>query len=79
MARQTELERQWNELMLLCQKEKEYLTDRTHRVLLKVLAVRIDELAGQMGFSEPQIQGRNFRAEKTDGRITSIVHAPGRD
>jgi hypothetical protein len=73
VPRRTELERQWDELMLLCQKEKEYLTEQTHRVLVKVLTRRIDELARQMGFSGAQIQGRNFRAEKTDGRITSIV------
>ena len=59
--------------MFLCQREKEYLTDQTHRVLVKVVTRRVDELARQMGFSEAQIQGRNFRADKTDGRITSIV------
>jgi predicted YcjX-like family ATPase len=73
VARHTLLQRQWDELMFLCQREKDYLTDQTHRVLVKVLTRRIDELARQMGFSEAQIQGRNFRAEKTDGRITSIV------
>jgi uncharacterized protein YqgV (UPF0045/DUF77 family) len=71
--RRTELENQWDELMFLCQREKEYLTEQTHRVLLKVLTRRIDELARQMGFSEAQTQNRNFRADKTDGRITSIV------
>jgi len=59
--------------MFLCQREKEYLTEQTHRVLVKVVTRRIDELARQMGFSEAQIQGRNFRAEKSEGRITSIV------
>jgi hypothetical protein len=59
--------------MFLCQREKEYLTDQTHRVLVKVVTRRIDELARQMGFSEAQIQGRNFRAEKSEGRITSII------
>jgi hypothetical protein len=59
--------------MFLCQREKEYLTGQTHRVLVKVLTRRIDELARHMGFSEAQIQNRNFRADKTDGRITSIV------
>ena len=58
--------------MFLCQREKEYF-EQTHRVLVKVVTRRIDELARQMGFSEAQIQGRNFRAEKSDGRITSIV------
>ena len=71
--RRTDLERDWDELMFLCQREKEYLTEQTHRVLVKVLTRRIDELARQMGFSEAQIQGRNFRAEKSEGRITSIV------
>lgn len=59
--------------MLLCQREKEYLAEQTHRVLVMVLTRRIDELARQMGFSEAQIQHRNFRADKTEGRITSIV------
>ena len=71
--RRTEVERQWDELMFLCQREKEYLTEQTHRVLVKVLTRRIDDLARQMGFSEAQSQGRDFRAEKTDGRITAIV------
>jgi hypothetical protein len=72
-SRRTELEKQWDELMFLCQREKEYLAEQTHRVLVKVLTRRIDELARQMGFSEIQIQSRNFRAEKSDGRIASIV------
>jgi hypothetical protein len=71
--RRTELEQQWDELMFLCQREKEYVTEQTHRVLLKVLTRRIDELARQMGFSEAKIQSRNFRADNTDGHITSIV------
>jgi hypothetical protein len=73
VARRTALQQEWDELMFLCQREKEYLTEQTHRVLVKVVTRRIDELARQMGFSEAQIQGRNFRAEKSDGRITSIV------
>ena len=71
--RRTELERQWDELMLLCDREKEYLAAQTHRVLVKVVTRRIDELACQMGFSEAQVRERNFRAERIDGRITSIV------
>ena len=71
--RRTELERKWDELMFLCQRENEYLTEQTHRVLAKVLTQRIDDLARQMGFSETQIEKRNFRADKTDGRITAIV------
>jgi len=59
--------------MLLCEREKEYLAAQTHRVLVKVVTRRIDDLARQMGFSEAQIQNRSFRAEKSDGRITSIV------
>jgi hypothetical protein len=63
----TELERQWDDLMFLCQREKEYLAEQTHRVLVKVLTHRIDELARQTGFNEAQIQNRNFRAEKSEG------------
>lgn len=73
MPRQTPLEKQWDELMFLCGREKQFQEEKTHRVLLKVLRRRIDDLARQMGFSERQIDGREFRAERVDGRITQIV------
>jgi hypothetical protein len=73
VGRHTELQQQWDELMFLCQREKQFLTEQTHRVLVKILAWRIDELARQMGFNDKQIRGRNSRAGKTDGRITSIL------
>lgn len=73
MLRQTTLEKQWDELMNLCAREKEYLAQGTHKSLVKILAARIQELAEQMGFSAAQIPGRNFRAEKSDGRVTRII------
>jgi len=59
--------------MFLCQRENEYLTGQTHRVLVNVLTKRIDDLARKMGFSETQIEKRTFKADTTDGRITAIV------
>jgi hypothetical protein len=59
--------------MFLCGKEKEFLADHTHRTLVKVVGQRIDELARHMGFSERQIERREFRAEKADGRIIQIA------
>ena len=73
MPRQTPLEKQWDELMFLCSREKQFQDEKTHRVLLKVLRRRIDDLARQMGFSEHLIESREFRAERVDGRITQIV------
>jgi hypothetical protein len=72
MPRQTPLEKQWDELMFLCGREKQFQEEKTHRVLLTVLKRRIDELAREMGFGENQIETRDFRAERVDGRIVSI-------
>lgn len=68
MPRQTPLEKQWDELMFLCGREKQFLEEKT----LNVLTRRIDELAREMGFSENQIETRDFRALRVDGRIVSI-------
>ena len=61
--------------MLLCQKEKEYLAAQTHRVLVKVLTRRIDELARQMGFSEAEIRiGTSARRSVTVGLRQSSLN-----
>ena len=66
----TELERQWDELMLLCQREKEYLTEQTHRVLVNVLTRRIDELARQMAHDEFRSGTRVEQYQDLDSAIS---------
>jgi hypothetical protein len=73
MARQTELDRQWADLMSMCAKEKEFKAERRHPKLLRFLADQINEIAATMGFSERQITGREFRAEKDGGRVVRIL------
>jgi hypothetical protein len=73
MPRITALDRQWDELMFLCTKEKDLLGAGKHPKVLKLVGSRIDELAGQMGFSPRQIKIREFRSEKQAGHIVRIV------
>jgi AraC-like DNA-binding protein len=70
--RQPELDRQWDELMTLCAKEKEFKTGNRHPRLLKFVSPHIDELAKRMGFSDRQIARREFRAERVGGKISKI-------
>jgi AraC-like DNA-binding protein len=71
--RQPELDRQWDELMALCEKEKEFKTGNRHPKLLKFVSPQIDELAKQLGFSSRQILRREFRAERVGGHISRII------
>jgi hypothetical protein len=71
--RQPELDKQWIELMNLCSKEKEFKTDNRHPKLLKFVSPHIDELARHMGFSDRQIQKREFRAERHGEHIARII------
>jgi hypothetical protein len=69
MPRPSQLDKQWQELMLLCAKEKEFRTDNPHPKLLILVTKQIDELAADMGFSDRQIETREFRAERDGERI----------
>jgi hypothetical protein len=59
--------------MSLCQNEAQYRADGTHPKLLRLLKTQIDELAGEMGFSQRSIATRDFRAERDGDRITRII------
>ena len=61
------------ELMSLCAREKEFLTEHRHPKLLRVVSERIEQLAAEMGFSERLIQRREFRAEKIGDHISMII------
>ena len=71
MARLTALEKQWRELMLLCDAESKYR--QHHPKLLKLVRRRIDDLASEMGFAPRQIQTREFRAVRNGERIVKII------
>ena len=75
-ARPTQLDKQWQELMLLCAREKEFRTANRHAKLLRFMAERIEELAREMGFSDRQIHQREFRAEKSGDHISRILTEP---
>jgi hypothetical protein len=69
MPRPSQLDKQWQELMSLCAKEKEFLTDNPHPRLLRLVSKQIDELAATIGFSDRQIRTREFRAVRDGERI----------
>ena len=73
MPRPSQLDKQWQQLMSLCAKEKEFRTDNPHPKLLKLVAREIDELAGSMGFSHNQIRTREFRAVRDGERIIRAI------
>jgi hypothetical protein len=73
MAKLTKLDRQWHELMFLCEKETSYQREGNHPKLLRLITAQIEDLAGQMGFSRRQIETREFRAERSGERIVRIA------
>ena len=72
MGKVTLLDKQWHELMFLCQKESTYRQQGNHPRLIKLVAAQLEELAAEMGFSQQQIQTREFRAERDGVHILRI-------
>lgn len=72
MSRQEELDRRWQDLMSMCQREREYLAEHRHPKLLRFITEQIDQLAADMGFSEQQIKKREFRAAKDGDHISRL-------
>jgi hypothetical protein len=73
MLRPTPLDKQWDELMLLCRKEAEFQRAKNHPKLTRFVAVAIERLAREMGFAERQIVERQFRAERDAGHIVRLL------
>jgi len=71
--RQTSLDRQWEELMNLCRQESTLKREDRHPKLVKLLASQIEKLALELGFDSPQIQQREFRAERSAGHIVRML------
>jgi hypothetical protein len=69
----SDLDRNWRELMFLCNKEEEYVREATHPKLLAHIRRQIEHLAADMGFRPEQIKSRQFRAERDGQHITRIL------
>lgn len=67
------IDQQWQQLMTLCESESRLRGQGTHPRLLKLVEADIVALAAQMGFSERCISTREFRAERSNGRIVRIL------
>ena len=73
MAKLTRLDKQWRELMFLCDREKTFRDQGNHPRLLKLVTGHIEHLAREMGFTHRQIQTRDFRAVRNGDHIVSVV------
>jgi hypothetical protein len=73
----SELDKNWQELMFLCNKEEEYAREKNHPKLLAHIRRQIEKLAGDMGFTPAQIRSRQFRAERDGQHITRILTDEG--
>jgi hypothetical protein len=73
MPKLTVLDKQWRELMTLCESEAKFRAKGDHPRLSKLLARQIDELAAQMGFGARRITTRDFRAERDGDHIVRII------
>jgi hypothetical protein len=73
MARLSTLDKQWQQLMSLCESEAKLRREGGHARLLKLLASDIEQLATAMGFRPHLIATRDFRAERDGDHIVGIV------
>ncbi len=73
MPKPTILEKQWQQLMTLCESESTFRSKGGHSRLLKLLASDIERLAGEMGFSARRIASRDFRARREGDHIVGII------
>jgi hypothetical protein len=68
------LDKQWQQLMALCENESKMREEGTHPRLLKLIASDIDALAAELGFEARRIASREFRAERDGGHIVAIIN-----
>jgi len=73
VPRITALDRQWRELMSLCESEEKFRAEGGHPRLSRFIGKQIDQLAREMGFNERTIVTRDFRAERDGDRIVKII------
>jgi hypothetical protein len=68
-----QLKNNWNALLSLCAKEREYQAAGRHPKLLRFVSEQIDQLGQELGFSTGQIRTRDFRAEKSGAHIVRVI------
>ncbi len=73
VPRLTALDKQWEQLMALCENESKFRTEGAHPRLLKLVVSSIENLAADMGFSPRRIASRDFRAQRERDRIVGII------
>ena len=73
MPKITRLDKQWQQLMALCESEARFRREGGHAKLLKLVAADIEQLAGEMGFSAGRIATRDFRAERQGDHIVGTI------
>ena len=73
MPKITALDKQWQQLMSLCESESKFRHEGGHARLLKLISTDIDQLASLMGFSATRIATRDFRAQREGGHIVRII------
>jgi hypothetical protein len=59
--------------MFLCDKEATYRRQKNHPKLLRLVTEQIDALAREMGFGEPEIRTRDFRAHRSGDHIVAVI------
>jgi hypothetical protein len=69
----SDLDKNWQELMFLCNKEDEFARNAAHPRLLAHIRSEIERLATEMGFTDAQIRLRQFRAERDGQHIMRIL------
>lgn len=72
MPKVTRLDKQWQQLMALCESESRLREQGNHPRLLKFVSTEIDTLAAELGFSPRLIATRDFRARRDGGHIVAI-------
>ena len=73
MPKLTTLDKQWQQLMALCENESNFRSTGRQPRLLKLIASDITQLAGEIGFSARRIASRDFRAERDGDHIVRII------
>ena len=73
MPKITPLDKQWQQLMWLCESESKFRSKGNHPRLLNLVTSEIAQLATQMGFSAERIATREFRAERVGDHIVGFT------
>jgi hypothetical protein len=73
MPKITGLDKQWQQLMTLCENESKMREEGNHPRLLKLIASDIEALGAELGFNARRIAGREFRAQRDGDHIVAII------